>query len=168
MRNARTMIFGAMLLAAPLAVAQTMPQTGPETGPQTSDGARPGNDIGTRSSLPRSPIASNITGSDTQSTIAPTPPAPDVPPGASAASLLMSANQSLASNQTGTADEALERAETNILQRGVPAVTANVPSADPVVTQIEQARQEIGNRNLQAASATINQILSSNAPELSL
>jgi hypothetical protein len=160
MRNTGKLIFGAMLLAAPLAAAQTAPQT--------DDGARPGNDIGTRSSLPLSAAASNINAGDMHSTIAPTPPAPDVPPGASAATLLMNANQSLAAHQTGTADEALEQAETNILQRSVLAASAGVPSADPVVMQIEQARQQIGDHDTQGASATIQQILASNAPELGL
>ncbi len=160
MRNTGKLIFGTMLLAAPLAVAQTAPQT--------DNGARPGNDIGTRSSLPLSPAASNINGSDTQSPIAPTPPAPNVPPDASAAALLMNASQSLAANQTGTADEALEQAETKILQRCVPAALANIPSADPVVMRIEQARQQIGDHDSQGAMATIQQILASNAPELGL
>lgn len=160
MRNSGKLIFSTLLLVAPLAMAQTAPPT--------DNGARPGNDIGTRSSLPLSPTASNINDSDVKSTIAPTPPAPDVPPGAPVAALLMSASQSLAQNQTGTADEALERAETSILQRSVLATAANVPSADPVVMQIEQARQQIGDRDNQAASATIQQILSSNSPDLSL
>ena len=105
---------------------------------------------------------------DTKSTIAPTPPAPQVGPDARVATLLMSANQSLMHHQTGTADEALERAETNILQRSVIATRANDPSQDPVVAQIEQARQAIGRHDLQGAQATIQQILGSNAPELSL
>lgn len=159
MFKARILVFGGMLLAAPLAMAQTAPPS--------PDGALPGNSIGTRSSLPRSPNASNINSGDAASTIAPTPPAPDVPPGSPASAYLMSASQSLAANQTGTADEALEDAETTILQRAVPAAMANMPSSDPVVAQIEQARQEIGDNNDQAANATIQQILTSNAPELS-
>lgn len=160
MHKAGKLFFGAMLLAAPVAMAQTAPQT--------ESGARPGNDIGTRSSLPLSPMASNINGNDMKSTIAPTPPAPSVPPGASVAVLLRSADESLSAHQTGTADEALERAETNILQRGVVASQANTPSADPVVAQIEQARQQIGAHDNQGASATIQSILASNASELGL
>ncbi len=160
MRFTGKLIFGVMLLAAPLAMAQTAPQT--------ESGARPGNEIGTRSSLPLSPAASNINGSDMKSTIAPTPPAPNLPDDASVGALLKSADQSLAQNQTGTADEALERAETNILQRSVIAANANNPSTNPVVAQIEQARQQIGHHDNQGASATIQQILSSNAPELSM
>lgn len=159
MLKAGALIFGSALLAAPLALAQTAPPT--------PTGALPGNDIGTRSSLPRSPAASNINSGDMTSTIAPTPPAPDVPSGSPASAYLMSASQSLAANQTGTADEALEDAETTILQRAVPAGTGNMPSTDPVVEQIEQARQQIGDNDSQGANATIQQILASNSPELS-
>ena len=85
--------------AAPLAAqAQTTPTT-------TATGARPGNDIGTRESLPLSPYASNITAGDSKSTIAPTAPEPNVGPNANVAQLLMAAKQSLAAGQTGTTDE---------------------------------------------------------------
>ncbi|MDE1895446.1 MAG: hypothetical protein KGH91_00050 [Rhodospirillales bacterium] len=160
MNKTGMLMFASALLAAPLAMAQMAPQT--------SDGALPGNDIGTRSSLPRSPNASNINSGDMTSTIAPTPPAPDVPPGSTVSAYLTSASQSLSARQTGTADEALEEAETAILQRSVPASMGNMPSSDPVVAQIEQARQDIGDNNDQGALATIQQILASNAPELNL
>lgn len=158
MYKAGILVFSGVLLAAPLAMAQSVPQN--------PSGALPGNDIGTRSSLPRSPNASNINSGDMTSTIAPTPPAPDVPPGSTVSAYLISASQSLSARQTGTADEALEEAETVILQRSVPAGMGNMPSSDPVVAQIEQARQEIGDNNDQGALAIIQQILASNAPEL--
>jgi hypothetical protein len=159
MRNLIPLTLAAALLAVPVAMAQT--------GPQTPDGARPGNDIGTRSSLPLSPNASNITSADTTSTIAPTPPEPSVGADAGVSALLTSANQSIASGRTGQANEALEQAETQILQRSVPQTQTDFSSADPVVTQINQARQALGNRDNAAATQLINQILSSNAPELS-
>ncbi len=155
------LIFSTILLAAPLAVAQVAPQT--------SDGALPGNDIGTRSSLPRSPNASNINRGDMALTIAPTPPAPDVPdvpPGSTVSVYLTSASQSLSARQTGAADESLEEAETAILQRSVPAGMGNMPSSDLVVAQIVQARRDIADNNDQGALATIQLILASNAPEL--
>ena len=150
-------LLAAMLLAAPLALAQT---------DQSNDGARPGNDIGTRSSLPLSPKASNITAADTSSTIAPTPPEPPVGPDAGVSALLTSASQSIASGQTGTANEALEQAETQILQRSVPQTQVDYSSNDPVVAQIEQARQALGNHDNNGATQIINQLLSSGAPEL--
>jgi hypothetical protein len=160
MRNLTPLALATMLLAAPLAMVQT---AGAQT---TPDGARSGNDIGTRSSLPLSPNASNITSSDTNSTIAPTSPEPNVVPGAGVSALLTAANQSIASGQTGTADEALEQAETQILQRSVPQTQVDYSSQDPVVSQIEQARTALGNHDNAGATQAINQILASNAPEL--
>jgi hypothetical protein len=156
-----------LLLAAPAALAQTGPLTssGPLPG-QGPNGALPGNDIGTRSSLPLSPKASNITPADTTSTIAPTPPEPSVGPDAAVSALLTSANQSIASGQTGTAEEALEQAETQILQRSVPQTQTDYTSTDPVVAQIAQARQALGNNDTAGATQMINQILASGAPEL--
>jgi hypothetical protein len=156
----RTLLVSAVLLGAPLA-PMTLAQA------QTSvTGALPGNDIGTRSSLPRSPNASNITPNDTTSTIAPTPPEPAVGPDANVQALLTAAGQSLAAGQTGTADEALEQAETQILTRSVPQSPADYVSQDPVVNQIEQARTALGSNDRSGALQMINQILASNAPEL--
>jgi hypothetical protein len=151
-----------MLFVVPLAfqVAAAQAQT-------TSTGARPGNDIGTRESLPLSPYASNITSSDTKSTIAPTPPEPNVPPNADVQQLLNAALKSLATGQTGTTDEALEQAETNLLDRSVPQTQTDYTSADPVTSQIEQARIALGSGDIAGTEKIINQILASNSPELS-
>ena len=65
-------------MVATLAAAQQLP---PGVDPET--GARPGNEIGTGSSLPLSDKASNITPQDTTSTIAPNLPSPAVGPDAS-------------------------------------------------------------------------------------
>lgn len=165
-----------VLLGAPLAVAQAQTSATDTTGtmgmsnmsnPSSATGARPGNEIGTRNSLPRSPTASNIVAGDTRSIIAPTPPEPPVGPNANVQQLLTAANAALASGQTGMADEALERAETNILTRSVLATQVNYASQDPLVSQIEQARFAIGNHDRAGAQQMINQILASNAPELS-
>jgi hypothetical protein len=157
----KIIILSASLAAAPLslAYAQMAPQT-------TTTGALPGNDIGTRSSLPRSPYASNITSSDTKSTVAPTPPEPSVGPDATVQQLLMASNQAIGAGQTGTADEALEQAETQILTRTVPQTQTDYASSDPVVAQIEQARMALGSNDAAQASQVINQVLASNAPEL--
>jgi len=157
----KMILFSGILLAAQLSVAHA--QMVPET---TATGALPGNDIGTRSSLPRSPYASNIIPSDTKSTIAPTPPEPDVGPDANVQQLLMAGNQALSTGQTGTAEEALEQAETQLLIRSVPQTQTDYVSNDPVVTQIDQARTAIGLNNSAMASQLINQILASGSPEL--
>jgi hypothetical protein len=130
------------------------------------DGARPGNDIGTRDSYPLSPYASNITPGDTKSVIAPTPPEPNVAPNANAEQLLVAALQSLSNGQTGTADEALEQAETNILDRSVPQTQTDYTNNDPIVSQITQARTTLGYGNIPGTTQIIHQILSTNASEL--
>jgi hypothetical protein len=135
------------------------------TGSGSSD-IRPGHIPGEGTSYPLSPNASNITSSDTASPIAPTAPQPAVGPDASVTQLLRAASQSIASGQTGTADNALEDAETNILTRSVVQGTQGTPSSDPVVSQIEQARQALGSNDRGGATLQINQILSSHAPEL--
>lgn len=191
MRRLTPLTLAAVVLTAPLAMAQTAPdtsmqpaptppmQTTPDTSmqtmpnggmqaaPQSETGARPGNEIGTRSSLPRSSKASNINAADTHSVIAPTPPEPAVGPDAGVRALLASASQSIASGQTGQGEAALEQAETQILQRSVPATQTNYTSHDPVVAQIDQARQALGDHNKAGARQIISQILASNAPELS-
>lgn len=166
MKHLPHLTLAALLLSAPLAMAQTTPPAPATMAPQTDTGARPGNEIGTRSSLPLSDKASNITAGDSSSTIAPTSPEPNVGPNAGVSTLLISAKQSIASGATGTADEALEQAETQILQRSVPQTSTDYVSQDPVVMQIGQARQALGNHDKAAATQTINQILASNAPEL--
>jgi hypothetical protein len=158
----KIIILSAALAAAPLSIAYA--QMAPQT--TTTTGALPGNDIGTRSSLPRSPYVSNITSGDTKSTIAPTPPEPSVGPDASVQQLLMASNQAIGAGQTGTADEALEQAETQILTRTVPQTQTDYASADPVVAQIEQARAALGSNDNAQASQVITQVLASNAPEL--
>ena len=166
MRTSIGMIaFSALALMVALALppkparAQTVP-------PTTSTGARPGNDIGTRDSLPLSPYASNITAGDTRSTIAPTPPEPAVGPDATVEQLLIAAKQALGSGQTGTTEEALEQAETRILTRSVLATEASATSQDPTVTAIDQARMALGSGNTAQTLLIINQILASGAPEL--
>ena len=156
----KSFLFSTFLLVTPLASSHLAHA-------QTSvTGALPGNDIGTRSSLPRSPNASNITPNDTTSTIAPTPPEPAVGPVSNVQELLSAAAQSLAGGQTGTADEALEQAETKILTRAVPQTQTDYASQDPMVSQIQQARTALGSNDRSGALQIINQMLASNEPEL--
>ncbi len=109
---------------------------------QTQPIARPGNPIGTGDSLPLGNNASNISGADTHSTIAPRLPTPDVGPDASPQQLLRAARQALTANKTG-AQEALEMAETRTLDRSVPPALANDPSHRPLVKVITDARDAL-------------------------
>jgi hypothetical protein len=65
------------------------------------------------------------------------------------------------------AQEAMEQAESRILDRAVVATTGDQPSGDPVVAQIEQARQALGNGDKAGSGKILDQILASAAPELS-
>lgn len=125
------------LLAAPAvspASAQGVPSA---TGPVP--GARPGNDVGTGMSLPMGNRASNIDESDTRSSVAPNLPSPPVGPDASAADYLRAADYSLRAGRTGEAQQALEMAQTRLLDRSVPQGQTGDPSANPEVAQIDQA-----------------------------
>jgi hypothetical protein len=111
---------------------------------------------------PTSNAASNITPSNTRSQIAPALPAP---PADGAHDLLMAASQDLATNRTGAAQEALERAETRILDRTVPATLANTPDPGNLVNLIAQARTALGNNDLQSAGAYVQQALQALPPD---
>jgi hypothetical protein len=78
----------------------------------------------------------------------------------------MAGRQALANNQTGMSQEALEEAETRILDRSVLQTVGAQPSQDPVVAQITQARTALGDGNKAGALQIIDQTLSSGAPEL--
>jgi hypothetical protein len=156
----KILAMSALLVGAALSMAHA------QSTPSGDDGIRPGHVPGVGTSYPLSPKASNIGPADTQSNIAPTPPEPGIGPDAGVQQYLTAANVALAAGQTGTADAALEEAETRILTPSVPQTAGDAPSSDPVVARIEQARSDIGSKNKSAATEAINQILASNAPEL--
>jgi len=124
--------------------------------PDTATGARPGNDIGTGMSLPRSDKASNLNEATTRSTIAPNLPAPDAD---TVPALLATARQDLRTNQTGAAQEALERAETRVLDRDIPVGTERIPDQSSLVMGIGQARQALAAGDLRGAAGIIDRLL---------
>lgn len=121
-------------LAAMPAVAQTDPMTG----------ARPGHQPGVGPSYPLSTMASNTGAGDVRSTVAPTLPEPSVGPNASPRELLAAARAALMSGRTGEAQEALERAQTRLLDRSTPLFQTDQPSMNPAVTQIAGALHALG------------------------
>jgi hypothetical protein len=121
------------------AVAQPIP---PGANPDT--GARPGNEIGTGSSLPLSDKAANITSQDTQSTIAPNLPTPSLGENATPRDFLRAARAALVVGKTGEAQQALEMAETRALDRSVPLFQTNTPSKNPLVSDINNALLALG------------------------
>jgi hypothetical protein len=107
---------------------------------------------------PESRHASNIDRSNTRSDIAPALPMPPVR-GNSPEDYLAAADRALSHRQSGEAQEALERAETRLLDRSVPAGQGNMPMQDPRLTQIRDARMAIANRDWSAARSNIEQAM---------
>lgn len=123
--------------------------------PDTASGARPGNVIGTGMSEPTSTRASNIEGTDSRSAIAPRLPMPSVAADASPQQLLAAAQQALRQHRTGAAQEALERAETRLLDGSSMASGAPMPSDNPMVKQVSGARMALGRRDMAGANQMI-------------
>jgi hypothetical protein len=122
----------------PVAVFLLSALAAPALAQPADTGARPGNEIGTGQSLPRSDKAGNLDAATTHSDLAPNLPAPV---GADTVrDLLLAARQDLLANQTGAAQEALERAETRALDRSIPVGTEHIPAQDPLVAAVTQAR----------------------------
>ena len=122
-----TMLMSAALLGASLAAANA--QTTGAAGPAPADqynGVPPTSAYRGGAGSPFSNRASNITGNDTRSVIAPRLPNPDTT-GDSPRDFLVAAQRALAAHQTGAAQEALERAQTRILTRSTDPSMANAP-----------------------------------------
>ena len=111
---------------------------------------------------PSSRAASNITPANTRSDVAPSLPAPAAE---GPRALLATAAQDLGANRTGAAQEALERAETRILDRSVPATMSNAPDNGQPVTLIRQALTALGNHDLQSANGYVQQAIAALPPE---
>jgi len=128
----------------PGATAAPVPSYVPPTsvapaGANQATGARPGNVIGTGMSMPMGNTASNIDGRDTRSQIAPNLPSPELGPNATPADYLRAAQGALQAGRTGEAQQALEQAQTRLLDRSVAYGQTNNPSDNPAVAQITQA-----------------------------
>lgn len=144
----RSMLLSTALMASLIAPALAQTQVAPPyvppnmpvpPGANPATGARPGNDIGTGESLPLGNTASNIDQRDMRSVIAPNLPSPQLGPNASATDYLRAAQGALSAGQTGEAQQALEQAQTRLLDRSVPYGMTNDPSSNPAVRQITQA-----------------------------
>jgi hypothetical protein len=114
---------------------------------------------GTGQSGPASSKASNITQADTHSVIAPHLPAPAVGAGAGADSYLQAAQAALQSHRTGTAQQALEMAETRLLDRSTQVNAAGQPDQDAAVQQVANAREALGKGDTKGASSAIQMAL---------
>lgn len=150
----------AAMQPTPMHTAQTQPAPAPMDAPIS----RPGNEIGTGQSLPLSDKAGNIGPTDTTTPYAARLPNPGIGDNADPRAYLEAARNALAAGRTGEAQEAMERAETRLLIRSVRPSRANMPSHEPVVQQITEARQALGMGDRAGAMSKLNAAL--NNPEL--
>ena len=153
MRKTLLMTVAALGLTAGTALAQSQPD----------QSIRPGHVPGVGESYPASAHASNIDSADTRSVIAPRLPTPPASMDGGAAQYIHDAQRALSSGKTGMAQEALERAETRLLDRSVAAGMTNTPTDNPMVAHIEAARQALGHRDLAGASRHLDQALNQSA-----
>ena len=131
-----------LTLAAALIGLPAITPVGAQIDPRT--GARPGHMPGVGISWPLSQEASNTGAGDVRSPIAPTLPNPDVGENATPQQLLAAARSALGTGRTGQAQEALERAQTRLLDRDTPLFQTNVPSNHPAVSHITTALRALG------------------------
>jgi len=110
---------------------------------------------------PTSTGASNITTQDQRSTIAPALPSPNVPQGDRPSDFLRAAQGALAAARTGEAQQALEMAQTRMLDRSVAQGQTNNPSDNPTTVQISQALQALAAHNRAACMQLIQAAIAS-------
>jgi hypothetical protein len=133
--------------------------------PQAAPMMRPGHSPGVGLSEPASTNASNITASDTRSVIAPRLPGAAAPGiNQTAGQLLRMAQDDLSRHQTGAAQEALERAETRLLDRSTPAGMTDAPDRNAVVLTISQAREALGHHDVAGAQSLVSKAMSQATP----
>ncbi len=99
--------------------------------------------------------ASNVAPADARSAVAPALPVPAVALSAPPLSFLEAARQALAGARTGEAQEALERAETRLLDGTTQTVSA-APSMVPAVASIRAARQALAVHDRAGAAREID------------
>jgi hypothetical protein len=99
--------------------------------------------------------ASNIAPGDTRSAVAPVLPVPAVSLSAPPLSFLEAARRALAGAHTGEAQEALERAETRLLDSTAQPVLA-APSMAPALANTRAARQALAVRDRAGAAREIH------------
>jgi hypothetical protein len=110
---------------------------------------------GTGVSGPTSSTASNIDPADTHSDIAPHFQSPDVGPNAGPVGYLKAAETALDNHRTGEAEQALEMAETRLLDRSAPVGAANQPDQNGMVRKVSMARQALGHNDIKGARKAI-------------
>jgi hypothetical protein len=108
---------------------------------------------------PTSNNASNITGADTSSPIAPALPSPDLAPGSPPVAFLHAARTALATGRTGEAQQAMEMAETRLLDRSTPLFQTDNPSRNPLIKEIGDARRALGSGDRAASMKLLDRAI---------
>lgn len=108
---------------------------------------------------PVSNQASHTPGSAPSSAIAPRLPQPAGGESGSPEQFLHEADRALEMHKTGLAQQALEMAETRMLDRSTLASEASTPDADPEVRALRRAREALGRHELGEAHAAIREAL---------
>ena len=108
---------------------------------------------------PMSTAPTNVAPSSTHTLWSPSLPTPAVPENAPPAAFIKAAQAAIAAGKLGEAQEAIERAESRALDRSVRPTKAGQPSRQPLVQQLAQARQALGNRDKAGASRMLEQAL---------
>lgn len=124
-------------------------------------GAPPDAGAAVTGSQPRSDTASNITPGDTRSPVAPSLPGPDLPPDSPPSAYLRAARGALATGRTGEVQQALEMAESRMLDRSVALGQTGVPSDNPTVGQITRALQALASNDRASCMSAIETALGS-------
>jgi hypothetical protein len=114
---------------------------------------------GTGESGPASSQASNIDGDDTHSAIAPHLPRPMVGENAGPDGYLKAADRALAAHQTGAAQQALEMAETRLLDRSTAPDAASQPDQSPRIAAVAAARKDLAAKNWAGARRAIQEAM---------
>jgi hypothetical protein len=84
--------------------------------------------------------------------------------GPAATQALHAAQAALNRRQTAVAEEALERAETRLLDRSVASAAAGRPDTRPVIDEISQARQALQGGDVDTANRLVAQALTTDRP----
>jgi hypothetical protein len=153
MRNALLTTATAIALAAAPAFAPAFGQTTPAA-----------HEPGTGMSGPAATHAANTDDANTHSDVAPHFAQPGSGADATPESYLRDADAALSKHHTGEAQQALEMAETRMLDRSTPVGTANQPAQSQEVRQIGAARQALGHGDVAGAQAAIKMALESAVP----
>jgi hypothetical protein len=111
---------------------------------------------GAAQAQPATRTPSNVTPYDARSVIVPALPVPPVPSADPPSVFLSAARRAVAVGRTGEAQEALERAETRLLDRYLPTAATSVPDNQQAVLAIGAARRALTEHDRQAAITAID------------